>query len=286
MMYRNLAVTPIALVLSSGLSLVTASAADLGAPAPAPIYSKAPLAVPFSWTGFYVGGNAGYGWGSSDVDTDAGGPTFAPGYFASTSFPVINAAGEGTLHPHSFVGGGQLGYNWQAGSIVAGLEADFDYFHMNAARTVSGVYPCCAASSPFTLTQSVSTNWLFTARPRVGWAANNWLFYATGGLAVTDLGTSQTFTDPVLSFFNALESINASSTKVGWVAGAGVEYGLSRNWSVRAEYLHVDFGSVSGTGALVPTAGLIAQGNTAPNPFNHSANLTADMVRGGVNYHF
>jgi outer membrane immunogenic protein len=265
-----------------------AFAADLApAPGPAPIYTKAPLLAPqWSWTGFYIGGNAGYAWGHSDLDTVAGGPTFAPGYFASTSFGPVDAAGQGTLKPHSFVGGGQVGYNWQAGHLVAGLEADYDYFHLNASRAVSAAYPCCAPNSPFTMAQSLSTNWLFTARPRLGYAADNWLIYATGGVAVTDLSTTQNFGDPVLSSFGAGESISVSSTKVGWAAGAGVEYGVTRNWSVRAEYLHVDFGSVSGTGALVPTAGLIAQGNTASNPFSSSANLSADMVRLGANYRF
>jgi outer membrane immunogenic protein len=268
----------IATVAGAVLASGSAMAADL------PL--KAPPPVTYSWTGFYIGGNAGYGWGRSDLDTTAAGPTYPPGYFAATSLPAINAAGQGSVDPHSFVGGGQLGYNWQTGSIVAGLEADFDYFRMNASRAVSGIYPCCIANSPFTLAQSVSTNWLFTARPRLGWAVNNWLFYATGGVAVTDLSSSQSFTDAYLSTINAGESFSASSTRAGWVAGAGIEYGVSRNWSLRAEYLHVDFGSVSGTGAMVPNAVLIAQGNTAPNPFNHSANLTADILRLGINYRF
>jgi outer membrane immunogenic protein len=266
-----------------------ASAADLSpAPGPAPIYTKAPMMAPvWSWTGFYVGGNAGYAWGHSDLSSVAGGPpTFPPGYFTATSYGPVDAAGQGKLNPHSFVGGAQAGYNWQVGHLVAGLEADFDYFHMNASRAVSGVYPCCAANSPFALTQSVGTNWLFTARPRLGYAADNWLLYATGGVAVTDISTTQSFSDPVLTSLGMGESLSASSTKVGWAAGAGVEYGVTRHWSLRAEYLHVDFGSVSGTGALVPTAGAIAQGDTVANSFSHSANLSADMVRLGANYKF
>lgn len=235
-----------------------------------------------NWTGFYVGGNAGYAWGSSTVSTATAGPTFPPGYFAATSITAINDAGTAKLHPKNFEGGIQAGYNWQTGPWVLGVEVEFDSFHLSASRTVSGIYPCCAPSS-YSFSQSVSTNWLFTARPRLGWATNNWLFYVTGGVAVTNLKNSNIFVDNV---FNNAEIANVSKTKAGWIIGAGAETALSQNWSVRIEYLYMDFGSVAVNGALVPTPALIASGNTVPNPFTHSASLTANVVRLGANYRF
>jgi outer membrane immunogenic protein len=100
-------------------------------------------------------------------------------------------------------------------------------------------------TTSFTVNQSVKTDWLFTARPRLGWANNNWLWYATGGLAVTELKYGNTFTD---TYSPAFETGSISKTKVGWTVGGGGEFALSNNWTVRAEYLYVDFGGVSSAG--------------------------------------
>ena len=258
-----------------------ASAADL----PARQAFKAPAVAPeptYNWGGFYVGGNAGYAWGSSDAVTTADG---VGTYFANSSPPAINALGSGTIHSNGFAGGVEAGYNWQAGSWVAGVESDFGAFDLNGSRTATGVYPCCAPST-FTINQQVSTDWLFTARGRLGWVWNNVLFYGTGGVAVTDLKYTNSFSDNFagvffgLPAFNAAEGGSVSQTKVGWVAGGGVETALSGNWSVKAEYLYIDFGSISSTGTLTAFQGL----STAP--FSHSTNLSAGIARAGVNYKF
>jgi outer membrane immunogenic protein len=256
-----------ALTLAMG---ATAFAADLPA-------RVAPMVAPaFSWTGFYVGANAGGAWGHSDTHTST---IFSPtGYFATTSPPAINGVGAQSVHTSGFTGGGQAGYNWQFGATVFGLEADFDYLGLKGSTSGSALYPCCAPTN-FTVTSSVKADWLFTFRPRLGFAADHWLLYVTGGLAVSQVKANFNFTD---TFATAAESAAVSSTKAGWTAGVGAEYALAGPWSVKVEYLHVDLGSVS-----VNSTNLTAF--TPPiafptNIYSHSANLRSDIVRFGFNY--
>ena len=252
--------------------VVGASAADLATP-PAPVYTKAPMpAAAYNWTGFYIGGNAGYASGRSDPSTTT---EFTPtNYWNSLSVPQVNAAGVGSVNHNGFVGGGQAGFNWQTGALVVGAEVEFDSFHLNASRTAGATYLCCAGS--FQMTQSINTDWLFTARGRLGWAVNNWLFYGTGGLALTNFSHQSVFADT----FGAAENVTDSSTKAGWVAGAGIEYGLSANWILRGEYLHLDFGSLSSISILGPVA---VTGCNCTRMF-HNANLTSDIGRFGIDY--
>jgi outer membrane immunogenic protein len=120
---------------------------------------------------------------------------------------------------------------------------------------------------------------MFTLRPRLGFAANNWLLYVTGGLAVADLKANFLFTD---TFATANESAAISQTKAGWTLGVGAEYAIAGPWSAKLEYLHVDLGSVS-----VTSANLTAFTPPIPFPtnvFNHSVHLTTDIVRAGINF--
>jgi outer membrane immunogenic protein len=116
-----------------------------------------------------------------------------------------------------------------------------------------------------------------TLRPRVGFANNNWLVYATGGLAVAQVKGDFTFTD---TFSAATESASISKTKAGWALGGGVEYALAGAWSMKAEYLHVDLGSVSGTSNNMTTFGAASPAST----WSHSVKVTDDIVRVGLNY--
>jgi outer membrane immunogenic protein len=203
------------------------------------------------------------------------------GYFVPSSVSAVNSVGAQKAKPNGFTGGVGAGYNWQAGSFVVGIESDFSYLGLRGHATGGAVYPCCAPAA-FTINSSVNTNWLFTARPRIGVASGNWLFYATGGLAITDLNAKFTFADNFRDLFgpghlNAFEAASFSRTKLGYAVGGGIEAGLWSNWSVKAEYLHVNFGTSS--------IKLIA-----PMPFGsqqlftHSADLQANVVRVGLNY--
>ncbi len=265
---RNLVLASVALI-----------ALFVSAPARAADTLAAPAAVQvYNWTGFYIGANAGGASGTSDAKTTT---VFSPvGYFAASSVTSINANGSPTLHPGGFAGGIQAGYNWQTGNIVLGGELDFNSFHTSATKTDTVVYPCCAPTS-YHLRTKVHTDWLFTARPRIGYAANNWLFYVTGGLALTRLTADFRFTDTFTAPPGALESASATSTNAGWTVGGGVEVGLWTNWSVKAEYLYTDFGKVSTGGVLTNPPGF-----ATTNPFSHSADLKTSIGRAGINYRF
>jgi outer membrane immunogenic protein len=247
----------------------------------APVYTKAPppLASAYNWTGFYVGGTLGAAWGNFDPSTST---VFSPtGYFATTSVPAINAAGLQSISPTGFTGGFEAGYNWQASNIVFGLEGDIESFRLSGSSTSGAVlYPCCAPTG-FTVNSNASTNWLATTRGRLGIAANNWLFFATGGAAFTDLRGNFTFSD---TFATAAESASISSSKVGYTVGGGIEAGLWGNWSIKAEYLYVNFGTVSTTStnltAFTPPVAFPS------NVYTHSIDLKANIGRIGLNYRF
>ncbi|MGJ4859603.1 outer membrane protein [Labrys sp. La1] len=239
---------------------VPAMAADL---APAAVEPVAPVAAPFSWTGFYVGANAGYGWNNDDATLDGlGGPAWDDYY------PV--ALGKKDLSVDGFVGGAQVGYNYQIGQFVVGIEADFNYSDMkdkSTTRSPAGYF------DPFTYRQSSSIKWFGTVRPRVGYAFDRFLPYVTGGLAYgkVDVAHSEQFT---FTHYGA----STSTTKAGWTVGAGLEYAITDNWTVKAEYLYFDLGKVKN----------IAQPAPANPPFSqrYSQDVTGQLVRLGVNYKF
>jgi outer membrane immunogenic protein len=246
----------------------SANAADL--PIKAPIYKAAPMAV-YNWGGWYVGGNVGYGWGTnSDPDVtffDGSGIGVAP-YFAFGGNVMPNVQQKGVL------GGLQLGYNWMlTPNFVAGLVADIQASGMKASG--SNVVTPCLSCATSTQTNSVETDWFGTFRAKLGLAQNNWLFYATGGLAYGQVKSSGIWAANI--GVNYAGSV--SSTRAGWAAGAGVDYGLTPNWTVGVEYLYVDLGRVSYTD--------VSTNGTAPlTTFTISNRATANIARATLNYKF
>jgi outer membrane immunogenic protein len=266
-----------------------AIAADMPVKAP-----PAPPPAAYSWTGFYAGLNAGGTWARSHADTAVNcnvPDSFPPAYFCSSSFGAANgaavsAAGSGTITASGFTGGIQAGYNWQGPNLIYGLETDFDAFHLRGSRQGTGTYPVGIAIVPagrsFAINSSFNTDWLYTLRGRIGVpVSSNLMAYATGGLALTRLGVSNSFSDNV-GPPNGTGSANGSETKAGWVVGGGLEYALLNNWSIKAEYLYMDFGKVTATGTIInpTTSPGYAQG------ISTSSDLTAQVARVGVNYKF
>jgi outer membrane immunogenic protein len=230
------------------------------------------------WKGIYAGGNVGDTLGRSTAETTT---VFSPtGYFATTSVPAITAAGRQKLNPNGLTAGGQIGINGQSGNWVFGAEADFGWMRLRKSASTTTTYPCCSPTT-FTVTQSIKTDWLFTARPRVGYSAGHALVYATGGLAVTKFNYQAVFTD---TFATAHENGGVDKSKSGWTGGAGIEYQLPSNkrWSVKGEYLYADFGRVTTIStnltAFTPTQSF------PTNVFTHSAALHTHIFRGGFNY--
>lgn len=267
--YFGLAAATLLSLASSGGAL----AADFAVKAPA-----ARPAPACAWCGLYVGGNVGYAWGRNAEDAVWSAPT--PPFIAVDS-AAISAAGSPRLTADGVTGGAQAGYNWRSGATLFGAEADFNGFALRG--TTRGTFPFPSTlpggvigppTSTFTASTNVSSDWLFTARGRLGWTNDNLLVYGTGGLAVANVKVNQIF--GLLGGFT--ETATISSTQVGWTAGAGVEIMVSKNWSVKGEYLYVDLGKASATGVLTPALAGIT--------YTTTAHVTANIARIGANYHF
>jgi outer membrane immunogenic protein len=217
-----------------------AHAADLPSryapPAPAPVVAAVPV---FTWTGFYVGVNAGYGWNTNDENV------LVPGV------GVVSSGDEG-----GFVGGGQIGYNYQIGSFVLGVETDIQYADIGGGSNYVGVLGY----------EDNSDGWFGTLRARAGVAFDRALVYVTGGLAYGDVGTSgRTFVDPTLAYYD-----NGDDVNVGWTLGGGLEYAFTDNLTAKVEGLYVNLESDNNNFALVD--------NNKETEFG--------VVRAGLNFKF
>ena len=243
--------------LVSGMGL--AAAADL------PV--KAMSVAYYDWTGFYVGGHVGYGWSNTTTTLD-GFPISAWAPFGSE--PGIPASYDRNLR--GFIGGGQVGYNYQTGRVVLGVETDLSYTNIHNDLTRSGLDQ---AASFFVDNESQKLKWLATVRGRLGFAAmDRLLIFATGGLAVGKIDVSSSFSYPGAIAYSG----TATTTKTGWTLGGGAEYALLNNWSVKFEYLYVDLGTVSVIGNPSP-----------PNPPVYTQAVVetkSHIARLGINYKF
>jgi outer membrane immunogenic protein len=212
-----------------------ALAADL--PTKIPVYT-APVAVPLhNWTGFYIGGSSGYGWGTeSNILTFTDPTVTVPGAIPSGHSNALNG----------FIGGGGVGYNYQLNNIVVGLEADISYTHFSGSASSSGAFAPIGGpwggllTSPFSYSQSSELDWFGTVRGRIGLVAtSNLLIYATGGAAFGGAKATTLLAFPLVTF-TGMES----GTKTGWTAGGGFEYAIDDHWSAKLEYLYYDLGSL------------------------------------------
>lgn len=261
-------------LISAGAALcglaLPALAADMGVP-----YMPAPVPVLISWTGAYAGANLG--WTSSNKTVVNTGTDTGPaglGFFLGAG--VIPGTVGGSRG--GFIGGGQIGYNFQfSPNWVAGVEADFGGLG-NDSSTSAFAFPGTAVIAPVTTTFRSALDTLGTARARLGWLfAPTMLAYATGGLAYGETKVGSTFTCPTCAPTAAAISMS-TGLATGFTVGAGFEWQFAPLWSVKAEYLYVDLGSRSETI------------NYAYAPFNSTLTSTVNerdnVVRVGLNYRF
>ena len=217
----------------AALALLTvpfaAQAADM--PIKGPYYKGAPRSVVsyYDWTGLYAGVNAGYGFGTSNWDIPIG-----------TS-----------IKPKGFMAGGTLGYNWQSGAIVYGLEADFDWSNVKGNVACPIGVALCETANP----------WLATFRGRVGYAMDRWLPYFTVGAAYGKVKATETLV--------GVAAASVSSNQLGWTVGGGVEHAFMGKWTAKLEYLYVDLGSFDVGAPAVTTI-----------------SFKENIVRAGLNYKF
>lgn len=220
---------------------------------------KAPMMAPaWNWTGLYVGLNAGYGIGRDQTNQTVN----LPGPFFITA---------DTLAPAGFVGGGQIGYNWQAApNWLWGVELDFQG---TGQEDSSCTFDCGRTFAGRTLNAAQKLPWFGTARGRLGYVNGDYLWYVTGGGAWANIKSD--YSSVVAG--GATDTGSSSHTQGGFAAGAGVETHLSGNWTVKFEYLYLDLGSISDS-------------YVAPNSLCGGCSVTVDskirdhIVRVGLNY--
>lgn len=225
-----------------------------------------PYATVHNWTGIYIGINLGGGFGrASDAYMTPARPMFA------TAETIAGG-----------LGGGQLGYNWQIGNLVLGLEADVDGSGQSGNGTLGIVG--CGVACPGTLASSERVSAFGTARGRVGFAFDRWMFYATGGLSWQSVANSSNYTTPGGAF---VQIGSSSATRAGYAAGGGVETTLGGNWTGGIEYLYLDTGSFNSNTTTIPALPAAGLGPfPALSVVTDSTRVQNNIVRARLDYRF
>jgi len=238
-------------VLALLVTSIAANAADLRVKAPPP---PAPMPPPFSWSGFYIGGNIGGAWVHRNV-TD--------------SLFGLNFDG-GNNNNAVFIGGGQTGFNYQISNFVIGVEGNFDWAANNNNNTSNGIV--IPAVGTFRVT--ANDRWIATVAARFGVAYDRVLFYGKAGggwvgadnFTVTNVTTGASFTG------------SNNTTESGWLVGAGLEWAFTDNWSAKFEY---DFLGLTSRTFTVPVGSPFLVGDTFS-----TGSHNVQMATVGINYRF
>jgi outer membrane immunogenic protein len=246
-MKKLFSATALALTAWSGAAM----AADVDVAAP--VY-RVRAAIPFSWTGFYIGVHGGGDWFSKDW--------FVPLTATNIAAGCVGCPGSAGSHTaSSWLAGGQVGFNYQIAWFVGGVEAQISATKLQGSNAIP-FFPAISVNS--------KTDTLGTFAARIGIAMDRTMFYLKGGGAFAhDKFWTSTAAAPVLS--------EATDTRWGWMIGVGVEWAFLDNWSVKAEYNHLEFRRNRET--LLP----VGVGSTA---FDYDIEQTIDLVKVGVNYKF
>jgi outer membrane immunogenic protein len=272
------------LITLAGAAFCFAAAPAVAADLPVKAARVAPARPICLWCGVYVGVNAGYAWGHTDLTLTPTGQ-----WPQDPNAPLFASLGSSGSKHHGFSGGGQVGINSQWNNLVIGLEGDIQYIGLKSSRIigpVTGVPPFPgAAATTFSFQDSTKSTWVSTIRPRIGFAAGSALIYATGGLAFGEQRFSQSYTVvntfpavPAALTFNSVGAGSSTRLGAGWTAGGGIEWMFAPNWSIKGEYLHIELDTQSFNSALsTPFQGFTAR---------HETRVTADIARAGVNYRF
>ena len=298
--------------LLSAVSLAILSGSALAADLPSRKEAVvAPVVAPL-WQGFYAGLNAGYGFGTANNAAQFGWAN--PAYFNYSAYDAAQAGtqaaafagansfmGQG-ITQGGFIGGGQVGYNYQYGqSFILGFEADMQGSGISGQGNTNGFAPYSSGISVYSTTDGYLTNgtvqaginWMGTARGRIGYLITpTVLMYATGGLAyggtylktfpntITTSNSGNSASNTAIWTQNSQQNFN-----VGWTAGAGAEWMMAPNWSIKGEALYYDLGNTTVSNTAYSGYGSQA----AINPIGGSstrAYYQGVIARAGVNYHF
>jgi outer membrane immunogenic protein len=249
-----------------GLSLITFNVVGpaLAADVPVdPVYPGSigpgygvPVPVAYNWTGFYIGANLGGHFPRDEI-----GNSFF-GFVAPDEF--VDTTSATSLSPKGVIAGMQIGYNWHVGRMFVGLEFDANWLSGSATGSVS--LPVFTPAD--VMTNTVKGQFLTTVRPRVGVVLDRWLIYATGGLAFETFITNDTFTVTG----GVTGGLDKRNTRTGETIGLGVEYAVLDSWTLKAEYLYLNYGSFD---TFIPTL---------PITVHHQ--IVDNVARIGINHRF
>ena len=268
----------LAVVLGAVSAARSADLPTLKSPAPA----AAPPAAAIDWSGFYVRGVAGWSFGEA-----------AQGYSVSSTWveanapsiiPFVDGVGSQRLDPRGGDIGPEVGYDWKLqNGVIVGVAGDVSWGDLAGARTTSGTLPVVLL--PFSINQQLSEDWRGSLRLKAGVTPlDNLLLYATGGPAVGHFNYTASFWDQLIPPFlpgNETENASFHAFRLGWTAGAGAEWALTRNWAISAEYRYSDYGAVSGTGVLP-----LQQPPSTAYIGHSTGQIGVNSLRLGLGYHF
>jgi outer membrane immunogenic protein len=279
-----------------------AFAADMAVKAPPP-----PPEPVYSWTGWYVGGNGGASFGNVKTDFHVAPTTFSTtGLGGSFTFTTPAFAGSNTEYPDGFMGGGQIGYNWQYSPlIVLGLEADIqgalEKDHNTLTSNFTTVALACIGISCGTESVNGSRafdyqtkiDWFGTVRGRIGyvWGNGNVMSYLTGGLAYGRISIDGTATPFITSGgpLSGAQAFSHSSVNAGWVVGYGTEGKLLiPGWTYKIEGLYMDLGHLDAAapGAFLSVTAHGITDTATAGPVTTHSHFTDGILRAGLNYQF
>jgi len=275
-------------VIAAAASSAPVLAADL------PPVAVVPVVLGYDWDGFYLGGHVGgatdsVNFNQTDVTWSSLPGGFPGGPPGTTS---VNTGESGTLGATSVTGGLQVGYNWVLPNLfLFGLEADISGAGLSSSTSTS------PPGDPLAVAQwNDKLDVYGSARTRLGWISNTWLFYGTGGFGwaydkftrTQVLAPINAVTPPFVDI-NALETgtvVTNSRFRPGWVAGAGVEWAFARTWTVKLEYLHFDTSAETLAGGHFNYIGPVPHNQASSSVTAPQGDLTIDTIRVGINRSF
>jgi outer membrane immunogenic protein len=262
-MYRKILLASVGAIALTGSA---AFAADLPSREPPPVYVPPPPI--FTWTGFYIGGQVGYAWGTGGNRLTA---------FDPRTGTLVDRSFGG--RPSGVIGGGHVGYNYQfpgwnwfsSSGIVIGLEGTVDGTSLSKTTVVT--FPGNFGGG--TLTAHSSAGIQGSIRGRLGVAFDRALIYATGGVAFAGVDSDLSLSGVDAAGVPFFVSRSRSNSRTGWTVGGGIEYAFTNNWSIRAEYRYTDFGTIR-RDAVFPGGGF----------FNGHRRFAQNQVQAGISYRF
>lgn len=239
----------------AAVPVTIAAAADMPLKAP-----PVPYAASYNWTGFYVGGEVGGDWVTSQGTVGTPGPpAFPPG----TVLNPIDYSGV--------LGGAYAGYNYQINQFVLGIDGDYTW------ADLTGTSKEVSIVNGNILDRSSSIKWISTVTGRLGYANNNWLFFAKGGWAWAGRFSTSGVEDTAAGVLVSTQTV--ADTRNGGTVGAGVEWGFATHWSAKLEYDYVKFATSNATVMGVSAAGVAELGPV-------SATSSMNMLKAGIAYRF